>query len=83
MCSRDAIPFPQLSSFIEANLKTPLVEHDPDLRLWCIGVKDDADDGVNAAAVDRSRLVSYFLTLLRESNPRFERHFVQLVSVLA
>jgi CHAT domain-containing protein len=50
MRSQDAVPFPQLSSFIAAHLKTPLVRHDPELRLWCLGVKGDADDEVNVAA---------------------------------
>jgi CHAT domain-containing protein len=48
--STDAMSFPELSAFIEAQLKTPLVQHDPALRLWCLGVKGDADDEVNAAA---------------------------------
>ena len=48
--SSDGMSFPQLSAFIAAQLKTPLVENDPELRLWCLGVKGDADDEVNAAA---------------------------------
>jgi CHAT domain-containing protein len=48
--STDAMSFPELSAFIEAQLKTPLVQHNPALRLWCLGIKGDADDEVNAAA---------------------------------
>lgn len=48
--STDGMSFPELSAFIAAQLKTPLVQHDPELRLWCLGVKGDADDEVNAAA---------------------------------
>ena len=48
--STDAMPFPELSAFIAAQLKTPLVQHNRTLRLWCLGVKGDADDEVNAAA---------------------------------
>lgn len=33
MRSRDAMPFAELSSFIEGQLKTPLVERGPALRL--------------------------------------------------
>lgn len=48
--STDGMSFPQLSAFIAAQLETPLVQHNPALRLWCLGVKGDADDEVNAAA---------------------------------
>ena len=48
--SSDGMSFPQLSAFIAAQLKTPLVQNDQELRLWCLGVKGDADDEVNAAA---------------------------------
>ena len=48
--STDAMSFPDLSAFIEAQLKTPLVQHNPAVHLWCLGVKGDADDEVNAAA---------------------------------
>lgn len=48
--SNDGMSFPNLSAFLEAQLKTPLVRNDPELRLWCLGVKGDADDEVNAAA---------------------------------
>jgi CHAT domain-containing protein len=48
--STDGMSFPELSAFLEAQLKTPLVQNDPELRLWCFGVKGDADDEVNAAA---------------------------------
>lgn len=51
--SQDAVPFPQLSAFIADQLKTPLVQHDPELRLWCLGVKGDADDEVNVAAAQQ------------------------------
>jgi len=48
--STDGMSFPKLSEFIGAQLKTALVQNDPELRLWCLGVKGDADDEVNAAA---------------------------------
>jgi CHAT domain-containing protein len=51
--SAAAMPFPQLSAFIAAQLNTPLVQHDPELRLWCLGVKGDADDEVNVAAAQQ------------------------------
>jgi hypothetical protein len=50
MRSEDAVPFPQLSAFIATQLNTPLVQNDPELRLWCLGVKGDADDEVNVGA---------------------------------
>ncbi len=53
MRSGDAVPFPQLSAFIAMQLKTPLVQNDPELRLWRLGVKGDADDEVNAEAAQQ------------------------------
>jgi CHAT domain-containing protein/tetratricopeptide (TPR) repeat protein len=54
MRSQDHTSFPDISSFIAQQLQTPMVQHDPFLRLWCLGVKGDADDetNVNAAAWD-------------------------------
>jgi CHAT domain-containing protein len=51
--SADAMPFPQISAFIALQLKTSLVQHDPELRLWCLGVKGDADDEVNVASAQQ------------------------------
>jgi CHAT domain-containing protein len=48
--SSDGMSFPELSTFIQAQLQTPLVQNDAELRLWCLGVKGDADDEVNSAA---------------------------------
>jgi len=48
--SADAMSFPALSSFLQVQLGTPLVQNDAELRLWCLGVKGDADDEVNASA---------------------------------
>lgn len=45
--------FPDLSAFTATQLKTPLVQHDPFLRLWCLGVKGDADDETNVNAAER------------------------------
>jgi CHAT domain-containing protein len=53
MRSGDAVPFPQLSAFIASQLKTPLVQNDAELRLFCLGVKGDADDEVNVAAAQK------------------------------
>ena len=44
------MPFGKISDFIAAQLKTPLVQNDPSLRLWCFGVKGDADLELNAGA---------------------------------
>jgi CHAT domain-containing protein len=48
--SSDGMSFPQLSAFLEAQLQIPLVQNDAELRLWCLGVKGDADDEVNVSA---------------------------------
>ena len=44
------MPFGEISNFIAAQLKTPVVQNDPALRLWCLGVKGDADLELNAGA---------------------------------
>ncbi len=44
------MPFGEISDFIAAQLKTPVVQNDPALRLWCLGVKGDADLELNAGA---------------------------------
>lgn len=44
------MPFGEISDFLATQLKTPLVNNDPALRLWCLGVKGDADLEVNAHA---------------------------------
>ena len=44
------LPFAEMSDFLAAQLKTPTVQNDPALRLWCLGVKGDADLEVNAHA---------------------------------
>jgi len=51
--SSDAMSFPDLSAFIEAQLQTPLVQSNSKLRLWCFGIKGDADDEVNAEAAKK------------------------------
>jgi tetratricopeptide (TPR) repeat protein len=53
MRSEDRVPFPALSAFLKAQLNTPLVQSHPERRLWCLGVKGDADDEVNAGAAKR------------------------------
>lgn len=47
--SSDGMSFPQLSSFLETQLQIPLVQNDAELRLWCLGLKGDADDEVNVS----------------------------------
>ncbi len=44
------MPFGGISDFVSAQLKTPLVQNDPELRLWCLGVKGDADLELQAGA---------------------------------
>jgi CHAT domain-containing protein/Tfp pilus assembly protein PilF len=44
------MPFGEISDFIAAQMKTPVVRNDPALRLWCLGVKGDADLELNAGA---------------------------------
>jgi CHAT domain-containing protein len=44
------MPFGGISEFVGAQLKTPLVQNDPELRLWCLGVKGDADLELQAGA---------------------------------
>jgi CHAT domain-containing protein len=53
MRSGDQTSFPDLSAFIATQLRTPLVQHDPFLRLWCMGIKGDADQETNVAAADQ------------------------------
>jgi len=48
--SQDAMSFPEISAFLAEKVKTPLVQDDPTLRLWCFGVKGDVDDEINPAA---------------------------------
>ena len=42
------MPFGEMSDYLAAQLKTPLVQNDPALRLWCLGIKGDADLEVKA-----------------------------------
>jgi len=42
------MPFGEMSDYLASQLKTPLVQHDPALRLWCLGIKGDADLEVKA-----------------------------------
>ena len=42
------MPFGEMSEYLAAQLKTPLVQNDPALRLWCLGIKGDADLEVKA-----------------------------------
>ncbi len=51
--TQDQTSFPDISAFIASQLQTPLVGHDPFLRLWCLGVKGDADQETNVAAAER------------------------------
>jgi hypothetical protein len=44
------VPFGEMSVLIAAQLKMPLVRRDPELQLWCLGVKGDADLELNAGA---------------------------------
>ncbi len=53
MRTGDHTSFPEISAFIANQLRTPLVQHDPFLRLWCLGVKGDADQETNVAAAER------------------------------
>ncbi|MGH9327274.1 MAG: hypothetical protein ACRD2B_11420, partial [Terriglobia bacterium] len=53
MRTGDETSFPEISAFIASQLHTPLVQHDPFLRLWCLGVKGDADQETNVAAAER------------------------------
>lgn len=53
MRTSDETSFPNLSAFIAAQLPTPFVQHDPFLRLWCLGVKGDADQETNVAAAEQ------------------------------
>jgi tetratricopeptide (TPR) repeat protein len=45
--------FPDLSAFIATQLRTSLVQDDPFLRLWCLGVKGDADEELNVNAAEQ------------------------------
>ena len=42
------MPFGEMSDYLAAQLKTPLVQNDPALRLFCLGIKGDADLEVKA-----------------------------------
>ncbi|HEV2418030.1 MAG TPA: CHAT domain-containing protein [Terriglobia bacterium] len=53
MRTGDETSFPEISAFIASQLQTPIVQHDPFLRLWCLGVKGDADQETNVAAAER------------------------------
>ncbi|MGH9773142.1 MAG: hypothetical protein ACRD4Q_15830, partial [Candidatus Acidiferrales bacterium] len=53
MRTGDETSFPEISAFITSQLQIPLVQHDPFLRLWCLGVKGDADQETNVAAAER------------------------------
>jgi CHAT domain-containing protein len=53
MRSGDETSFPDLSAFIATQLRNPLVQDDPFLRLWCLGVKGDADEELNVNAAER------------------------------
>jgi CHAT domain-containing protein len=53
MRTSDQTSFPDISAFIATQLQTPLVQHDPFLRLWCLGVKGDADDETNVNAAEQ------------------------------
>jgi len=44
------MPFGGISDFVGAQLKTTLVQNDPQLRLWCLGIKGDADLELKAGA---------------------------------
>jgi hypothetical protein len=64
--SGDQMPFPELSKFLEGELMTPLVQRDPALRLWCLGVKGDADDELNVGAEER-RFAATLYPMVQES----------------
>lgn len=53
MRTSDQTSFPDISAFISGQLQTPLVQRDPFLRLWCLGVKGDADQETNVAAAEQ------------------------------
>jgi tetratricopeptide (TPR) repeat protein len=53
MRTSDETSFPDLSAFIATQLRNPLVQHDSFLRLWCLGVKGDADEELNVNAAER------------------------------
>ncbi|HEX5483317.1 MAG TPA: CHAT domain-containing protein [Terriglobia bacterium] len=53
MRTEDRTSFPAISTFIATRIQTPLVRHDPFLRLWCLGVKGDADQETNVAAAEQ------------------------------
>ncbi len=53
MRASDETSFPEISAFIASQLQTPLVQHDSLLRLWCLGVKGDADDELNVNAAEQ------------------------------
>jgi CHAT domain-containing protein len=53
MRTQDETSFPELSTFLAAQLQTPLVQHDSFLRLWCLGVKGDADEETNVDAAEK------------------------------
>jgi CHAT domain-containing protein len=42
--------FPEISGYLAAQLRTPLVQHDPRLRLWCLAAKGNTDIEVDIAA---------------------------------
>ena len=42
------MPFGEMSDYLAAQLQTPLVQNDPALRLFCLGIKGDADLEVKA-----------------------------------
>ena len=52
MRTQDQTSFPDISAFIATQLTTSLVQNDPFLRLWCIGVKGDADMETNVGAAE-------------------------------
>ena len=47
------MPFGEMSDYLAAQLKTPLVQNDPALRLFCLGIKGDADLEVKAGPARR------------------------------
>ena len=49
----ERMSFVDISSFLEDELKTPLVQNDPHLRLWCLVSKGNTDIEIDIAAARR------------------------------
>src|SRR5579859_538375 len=49
----ETMPFADISSFLAAQLETPLIQHDPRLRLWCLVSKGMTDIEIDVPTAER------------------------------